>query len=170
MEKIFEQVSIDINGNSYDVVYLDSKNLSEIIEIENRSHLHPWQEKNFHSSFQSHHCIGLRSRSNLIAYAIISFVVGEAELLLFVLDKPFHGKGFASSFMKKLVGIVSARASTIFLEVRLSNASARNLYEAVGFHQVGTRAGYYPGKNNKREDAILYMMEARPQTDKSEKV
>lgn len=46
-----------------------------------------------------------------------------------------------------------ARAELCYLEVRRSNASARALYESLGFSLVGERRGYY---KNPTEDACLY--------------
>jgi ribosomal-protein-alanine N-acetyltransferase len=44
-------------------------------------------------------------------------------------------------------------SSSIFLEVRESNAAARTLYELASFEQTGRRKSYY---TNPAEDAILY--------------
>jgi len=42
----------------------------------------------------------------------------------------------------------------IFLEVRISNAIAIDLYKAAGFKEIGLRKNYYRLKEG-REDAIL---------------
>jgi ribosomal-protein-alanine N-acetyltransferase len=44
-------------------------------------------------------------------------------------------------------------SSSVFLEVRESNAPARNLYEKAGFEQTGRRKSYYA---DPAENAILY--------------
>ena len=51
---------------------------------------------------------------------------------------------------------VAARhdARIAYLEVRPSNASARQLYSTLGFRHVGTRKGYYPAPGG-REDAFI---------------
>lgn len=41
-----------------------------------------------------------------------------------------------------------------FLEVRLSNARAYNLYQSMGFVEVGIRKEYYPAMDG-REDAMI---------------
>ena len=46
------------------------------------------------------------------------------------------------------------RAENLFLEVRQSNRAAIQLYDAMGFHQIGVRVGYYPTKKG-NEDAIV---------------
>jgi ribosomal-protein-alanine N-acetyltransferase len=44
-------------------------------------------------------------------------------------------------------------SSSVFLEVRESNASARSFYEKAGFKQTGRRKSYYA---NPAEDAVVY--------------
>jgi ribosomal-protein-alanine N-acetyltransferase len=49
-------------------------------------------------------------------------------------------------------------AERVFLEVRPSNPLAKNLYESLGFKDIGKRPRYYPAKNG-REDAIVMVLE-----------
>jgi len=49
-------------------------------------------------------------------------------------------------------------ASQMFLEVRLSNTVALNLYRNRGFNEVGMRKNYYPGVSG-REDALILATE-----------
>ncbi|MFM7342714.1 MAG: ribosomal-protein-alanine N-acetyltransferase, partial [Betaproteobacteria bacterium] len=46
-------------------------------------------------------------------------------------------------------------AQTLWLEVRVSNARARSIYERYGFKTTGLRRNYYPLAAFKREDAIV---------------
>ena len=43
-------------------------------------------------------------------------------------------------------------SQSLTLEVRASNASARSLYEKLGFEQIGCRKNYY---RNPKEDALI---------------
>jgi RimJ/RimL family protein N-acetyltransferase len=45
-------------------------------------------------------------------------------------------------------------ASSVYLEVRLSNISAIKLYEKLGFREIGRRSNYYP---DSKEDALVMM-------------
>jgi ribosomal-protein-alanine N-acetyltransferase len=47
------------------------------------------------------------------------------------------------------------RADWLWLEVRVGNLRAIEVYEAQGFAQVGLRKKYYPAVNGLREDAIV---------------
>ena len=50
-----------------------------------------------------------------------------------------------------LIAAKKLGAEQAFLEVRESNSSAKGLYVAFGFEQMGLRKGYYPDG----EDAIV---------------
>ena len=89
------------------------------------------------------------------AFAIWSLnaVVAEAELLRIAVDSSHRGHGLG----RALLGACEAEfirmgITTLLLEVRVSNAPARALYEASGWKQDGLRKAYY--KNG--EDAALY--------------
>jgi ribosomal-protein-alanine N-acetyltransferase len=132
--------------------------LEAIFTLERRSHPHPWTLENLRSSLASHTCIGLRHGDNWVAHAVLSFVVGEAELLLFVIDKAWQGRGVGTRFLEVLAQAAKQKAQTLFLEVRASNEAAVALYEKAGFNQVGLRPGYYPSRSG-REDALLYALD-----------
>ena len=46
-------------------------------------------------------------------------------------------------------------AQWLWLEVRVSNARAKAVYECYGFRHVGTRRNYYPAGASAREDAVV---------------
>ena len=52
----------------------------------------------------------------------------------------------------------SQAAINMFLEVRLSNQVAYQLYEKLGFNEIGVRHDYYPAYTG-REDAIVLAIE-----------
>lgn len=149
---------IQVGAHTFVLRSLREADLSAITALEQRAHGHPWRDSHFISSLVGHQCIGLWHGEQLVAYGILSFVVGEAELLLLVLDLPWRGKGVAKAFLSQLLQLSAARARTVFLEVRASNDTAIQLYETLGFNQVGIRPGYYPAKKG-REDALLYALE-----------
>jgi [ribosomal protein S18]-alanine N-acetyltransferase len=46
-------------------------------------------------------------------------------------------------------------AQWLWLEVRVSNPRALQIYEAHGFRRVGLRKAYYPAADGQREDAVV---------------
>jgi [ribosomal protein S18]-alanine N-acetyltransferase len=149
----------DLPAGRFTLSSFTESDLAEIFALEQRSHAHPWRLENLRSSLNSHACIGLKHQGEWVAYGVLSFVVGEAELLLFVVDKSWQGKGLGARFLQTLLTAAGQKASTLFLEVRESNQPAIQLYENLGFNQIGVRPGYYPLPRGGREDALLYAVD-----------
>jgi ribosomal-protein-alanine N-acetyltransferase len=70
----------------------------------------------------------------------------EREILNVAVAPEFRRSGVATELISAL------DAPRVFLEVRVSNASARQLYRKLGFEEAGVRRGYY---DNPLEDAIV---------------
>jgi ribosomal-protein-alanine acetyltransferase len=64
----------------------------------------------------------------------------ESEILSLVVDPAFRRRGLGARLMLEVLG---GRRAVWFLEVRESNAPARNLYSRLGFEEVGRRPNYY---------------------------
>ncbi|NNF24543.1 MAG: GNAT family N-acetyltransferase [Rhodobacteraceae bacterium] len=68
----------------------------------------------------------------------------EAEILTLATDPQHRRKGLARARLAAFETEAADRgAATAFLEVAESNASARALYAAAGYAEVGRRPGYY---------------------------
>lgn len=80
-------------------------------------------------------------------------LAGEAELLRIAVDPGRRGEGLAKALLAAAEAELAAlRIHELHLEVRVSNAAARGLYEAAGWRGSGARKGYY----RDGEDAALY--------------
>ena len=89
------------------------------------------------------------------AFAVwsVNEVAGEAELLRMAVESSLRGQGLGHALLGACEAALGRMGITTFLlEVRVSNAPARALYEAAGWKQDGLRRAYY--KNG--EDAALY--------------
>jgi len=49
----------------------------------------------------------------------------------------------------------SRQAQCLWLEVRLSNTRAMQVYQRYGYARVGERKNYYPAKHGQREHAVV---------------
>ena len=91
--------------------------------------------------------------------AILGFLVArhlapEWELENIVVAPEARKKGIGTRLLTEwLSRALETNSETVFLEVRESNTTARQLYEALGFQETGRRKDYYSGPT---EDAILY--------------
>ena len=80
-------------------------------------------------------------------------LAGEAELLRLAVDPARRGEGLARALLAAGEAELAALGiQDLHLEVRVSNAAARGLYEACGWAPAGLRKGYY----RDGEDAALY--------------
>lgn len=79
--------------------------------------------------------------------------LGEAELLRVAVDPGRRRAGLGRRLLQASEPFLRDQGvGTLLLEVRVANASARALYAALGWEQVGLRKGYY----RDGEDAALY--------------
>jgi len=91
--------------------------------------------------------------SKLLAFLVAHKIDTEWELENVVVAESARRRGIATLLLRELIiQVRAARGSSIFLEVRDSNQSARALYRKMGFEEVGLRKNYYASP---REDAIV---------------
>jgi len=68
----------------------------------------------------------------------------EAHLLRIAVDPAFQRRGLGRDLLSAVLERASADGAVrTLLEVGASNRPARKLYEALGFSEIGRRAGYY---------------------------
>ena len=92
--------------------------------------------------------------STIVGFLIARRLALEWELENLVVAPNMQGRGLGIRLLQRLVAHVQQINSTsVFLEVRESNAAARALYRKAGFREIGRRKSYY---SNPLEDAILY--------------
>lgn len=130
--------------------------LPEVLKIEATGHAYPWSEGIFLDCLRvGYYCPALISENQIQAYAVMSAAAGEAHIFnLCVLDT-LRGNGLGEIMLHHLLECALAgKVNTVFLEVRPSNQIAINLYEKVGFIEVGFRKNYYPDGDG-REDALI---------------
>jgi ribosomal-protein-alanine N-acetyltransferase len=78
---------------------------------------------------------------------------GEAELLRIAVDPAHRGEGLGRRLLEACQGALAGEGvERLFLEVRVSNHAAIQLYRACGWKPCGLRTAYYPDG----EDAALY--------------
>ena len=139
----------------YHLRTMQSSDVERIISIEQVSHSHPWNEKNFQSSIASgHQCWLLEKQHIIVAYAITSTAADEAELLNITVAPDYQRQGLGSLLLNTLSDVFESSIHTLFLEVRVSNSAAIALYHSLDFNEVGIRPNYYPSSQG-REDALI---------------
>ena len=133
--------------------------LDRIVQLEELAFLDPWPREMLAYELAHPHAVLLvASRSEAgppDAYAAFRHAVGEAELLRVGVDPAARRQGLARALL--LEGLERLRRLDVqvcFLEVRVDNKAAINLYESLGFCCTGHRRGYYRDGT----DALIFVL------------
>lgn len=132
------------------------RDLPAIEEIEFESFSNPWQADTFRSLLGQDRATVLVAEDpevGVIGYAVFWWVMDQAELGNLAVRDGFQNRGTGSALLDQAKAHARAHgAESLFLEVRVSNASARRLYANHGFSQISVRKDYY---RSPREDALI---------------
>ncbi len=137
---------------------LTMEDIPEVVAIERRVSPFPWSEQQFTESLDFHYCRALEYRQNVAGYLIYSIVADVAEILNIAVAPELQGNGYGKRLLSYIQEQVAEQVQSVFLEVRVSNFAAINLYLADGFNQIGERRNYYRTAYGK-EDALVMAKE-----------
>lgn len=145
---------------SSEVRRMQLTDLPDVLRNERRGYTHPWTEGIFRDCLRNgQECWLLMCSDQNVGHGILSVAAGESHLLNVCVHPDFQGHGFGRILVEHLLERArKGEASTIFLEVRPSNVAACELYDKLGFNEVGIRENYYPS-NVGREDALVLAKE-----------
>ena len=130
-----------------------SNDLADILSIEKKVFKHPWSKEQLSWELNSQPAAEnyvMIARGNMIGYLFSHVVDDDVQILNIAIDIPFQHKGYGEQLLSYFLDQFNTDSS-IHLEVRKSNFPAINLYLKFGFHEAGTRKGYY----SDGEDAII---------------
>ena len=136
--------------------YLTEQDIETVLDIERESNPFPWTLTNFKNCIEKgYYSLVLKEDKKVIGFAILSVSTDESHLLNIGLTSSKRGRGLGRELLEKMIMAADVMGSKkIFLEVRISNVIAIDLYKASGFKEIGLRKKYYRLKEG-REDAIL---------------
>ena len=139
---------------------MTAEDVPTVLAIEQRCYSHPWREKTFNDCLKAGYlCYVALQQNQIKGYFVLMFALDEAQLLNVCVDADLQRQGYGRSLLQQAVDSgVANGATNIFLEVRVSNNSAIELYRQFGFVEHGVRRNYYPLNDQKREDALLMAM------------
>ena len=130
--------------------------IDSVLRIELEVHTHPWSRGNFSDALAGGYvCMVAQLGEVLVGYAILMQGVDDAELLDIGIAAQYQHRGFGRAVLESMLNIARELGKQgVVLEVRASNRSAINLYNSVGFVEIGLRKEYYRAQNGS-EDALL---------------
>lgn len=137
------------------------EHLEQVLAIEAAAYPHPWTRGNFEDSLRA----GYEARLLLDDGAIVGYFVAmkgvdEVHLLNITVAPASQRRGLAHLLLEALALWARQQgAQWLWLEVRVSNERAQQVYQRYGFQRVGQRKGYYPASHGVREDAIVMSLQ-----------
>ena len=138
------------------------QSLDAVAAVEATAYAYPWTRGNFTDSLQSGYQAQLLTGgpgSALIGYFVAMKGVDEVHLLNITVAIAYQRQGWAHVMLDALALWARGQgAQWLWLEVRVSNTRAKEVYARYGFNHVGLRRDYYPSSEagaSKREDAVV---------------
>ncbi len=130
--------------------------LDEVVAIERRAYGHPWTRGNFADSLRSGYQAQLLCAGDtVLGYFVAMQGVDEVHLLNITVDPQHQGQGWGRVMLDALaLWARGQKAQWLWLEVRMGNKRAQEVYLRYGYRRVGERRNYYPAEQG-REDAIV---------------
>ena len=132
------------------VLTKDDLNLvPELEEIAFKAQKDPWGTQAIQESFEdSYVLLGLLHYQKVIGFSVIFNTKFTTDLLEICLTPEFQGQHLGQLLLHNtLLKALEIGAKECFLEVRVSNTKAFNLYQKYGFEKVGLRKNYYNSKD-----------------------
>jgi [ribosomal protein S18]-alanine N-acetyltransferase len=134
--------------------------LDAVHQIELASFSSPWPPNAYRSELETNRLASYlvaRIDDDIVAYGGMWLMVDEAHITTFAVHPAWRRQKIGERLLLAFLDLAVARqAREATLEVRLSNISARRLYEKYGFRPVGLRPRYY---SDNGEDALIMTTE-----------
>jgi [ribosomal protein S18]-alanine N-acetyltransferase len=149
---------LDRQAPPWDTDAMRVPDLTEVMAVERQAYPVPWTHGNFVDSLAAGYPAEvLRGpRAVLLGYWLAMPGVDEMHLLNITVVPAWQRRGLAVAMLDRVVAACRERGlPQLWLEVRLGNARARDVYQRYGFAEVGRRRAYYPVQQGPREDAVL---------------
>ncbi|HVZ47129.1 MAG TPA: ribosomal protein S18-alanine N-acetyltransferase [Ramlibacter sp.] len=136
---------------------MSESRLDAVLAIERLAYEHPWTRGNFSDSIRSGYQAQLLvAGDTVLGYFVAMKGVDEVHLLNLTVAPACQRQGWGRAMLDALVVWSRGQgAQWLWLEVRVGNRRAQQVYERYGLRRVGERKLYYPARGGEREDAIV---------------
>ena len=125
-----------------------------VLAIEKACSPHPWSESQFRQEMDLLYAFVdlCWAGEELVGYLCYWLIAGEMQILNVATAPAFQRRGIARMLLRHALDACRARGlDKAYLEVRVGNRAAINLYRSFGFVDDGLRPRYY----SDGEDALL---------------
>ena len=131
----------------------------QILEIERASFPSPWSINSFSAEIGKSisHLWVLNSDGRVSGYICFWILENEIQLINIAVHPEKRRNHLGQFLLERMIQEGASKGvKTVWLEVRMSNSAARNLYSRLGFSGIGIRPKYYSETN---EDALIMSLE-----------
>lgn len=130
---------------------------SGIFAVERETFSVPWSQAAIQRELQNTaltmYYVLVTDRGDIAGYAGLWHVTDEGQITNVAVLPAFRGKGYGELLLRVLMEAAwRVGCASIFLEVRVSNLSAQQLYRKLGYAAVSVRRAYY---SQPTEDACV---------------
>lgn len=131
--------------------------LDAVLRVEQQAYAHPWGRCHFEDSLSAGYQVQLLLADDaVLGYFVAMKGVDEVHLLNLTVAPDYQRQGWAQLLLEALsLWARGQGAEWIWLEVRMGNRRAIQVYETHGFQRLGQRKNYYPSDPGQREDALV---------------
>ena len=132
------------------------EDVAGVMRIEEVVSLFPWNYSIFSDCIKvGYSCWVFSEDEDIVGYGLFSIAANEAHILNLGIKPERQHQGLGRRMLTHLLKEMQAkRAVSAYLEVRVSNQIAFDLYQKMGFTVIGHRKDYYQA-NGGREDASV---------------
>lgn len=138
---------------------MTAADVERVAEIEAEAFSSPWKADTFHTLLErpgAELWVLEDPEAGVVAYAVVWCILDQGELANIAVAAPLRGRGYGAWLLSRVVEVARERGvESLYLEVRVSNGRAADLYRTFGFKEIGVRRDYY---DEPREDALLMML------------
>lgn len=129
------------------------EDLDQVIAIENGSFPDPYSRLLFlQFKLRADDGFIVARRERVVGYAITEIREGRGHIISMAVSPAYRRTGIGEALLREVIRRTEARVRETYLEVRVGNEAAINLYEKFSFRRTGeVRERYYPNG----EDAII---------------
>ncbi len=136
------------------------EDLAAMHAVEMSSFSMPWSYdafvENFYNIF-SVYVLAETENGEVVGFGGMQSIFEEAHIMNVAVDKNYRRMGIADKMLALMKDEARARkAEKMFLEVRIGNTPAKELYRKNGFKEMAVRKGYY---SDNGEDAVIMVAE-----------
>ena len=136
---------------------LQPNRLDLVLDVEQQAYAHPWSRTNFDDALRSgYQAQLLLADETLLGYFVAMLGVDEVHLLNITVAPAYQRQGWARVMLDALrIWARGQGAQWLWLEARVGNTRALQVYESHGFRHIGRRKACYPSGGHTRGDAIV---------------